>query len=128
MAWVRAREPPKGDALAGYRAALEGAGEAPVLAEEIADLARADADVAGGDVGELADVLIELVHEALAEAHDLAVALALRIEVAAALAAAHGEGGEGVLEHLLEAEELDDGRGDARMEAQAALVGAYRAV
>lgn len=37
--------------------------------------------------------------------------------------AAHGEGGEAVLEDLLEAQELDDGEGDGRVEAQASLVG-----
>ena len=39
-------------------------------------------------VGELPYVLVELVHEALAEAHDLGVALALGVEVGAAFAAA----------------------------------------
>jgi hypothetical protein len=57
-----------------------------------------------------ADVLAELGHEALAEAHDLGVGLALGVEVRAALAAADGQRGEGVLEDLLEAEELDDAR------------------
>ena len=46
------------------------------------------------------------------------------VKVAAALAAAHGQAGQAVLEHLLEAQELDDGQVDAGMEAQAALVGA----
>ena len=46
----------------------------------------------------------------------------------AALAAAHGEGGEAVLEGLLKAEELDDGGSDGGVEAQAALVGADGAV
>lgn len=36
--------------------------------------------------------------------------------------AAHGEGGEAVLEDLLEAQELDDGEGDGGVEAQASLV------
>ena len=63
-------------------------------------------------------------HEGLAEPHDLAVALALGVEVAAALAAAHGQGGEGVLEDLLKAQEFDDGQVDGGVKAQAALVGA----
>ena len=50
------------------------------------------------------------------------------VKVGAALAAAHGEGGQGVFEDLLEAKELDDGQVDRRMEAQAALVGADRGV
>ena len=70
----------------------------------------------------------QLGHEALAETHDLAVALALRVEVAAALAAAHGQTGQTVFEDLLKAEELDDGGADGGMQAQAALVGAYRGV
>ena len=56
------------------------------------------------------------------------VALALGVEVGAALAAAHGEGGERVLEDLLEGEELEDAEVDRGMEAQAALVGADGAV
>ena len=50
------------------------------------------------------------------------------VKVGAALAAAHGEGGQGVFEDLLEAEELDDGQVDRRVEAQTALVGADRGV
>ena len=70
----------------------------------------------------------QLGHEGLAEAHDLHVGLALRVEVAAALAAAHGQRGEAVLEDLLEAEELDDAEVHRRVQAQAALVGADGAV
>ena len=102
--------------------------DALVLAEHEADLAAAHADVAGGNVGVRADVAAELGHEALAEAHDLVVALALGIEVRAALAAAHGERREGVLEDLLEGEELEHAEVDGRVEAQAALVGADGAV
>ena len=71
---------------------------------------------------------LELGHEALAETHDFRVGLALGVEVGAALAAAHGEGGEAVLEGLLEGEELHDGQVDARMETDTALVGADGAV
>ena len=60
--------------------------------------------------------------------HDLVVALAVRIEVGAALAAAHGEAGEGVLEDLLEAEELEGGELNLRVEAEASLIGADRGV
>lgn len=80
-----------------------------VLAEHEGDLARASADVTGGDVGILANVALELGHEGDTEAANLAVGLALGVEVGAALAAAHGEAGEGILEGLLEAEELEDG-------------------
>ena len=66
----------------------------------------------------------ELSHEGLAETHDLGVGLALGVEVRAALTAAHGQAGEGVLEDLLETEELDDRQVHGGVEAQAALVGA----
>ena len=71
---------------------------------------------------------VELGHEALAEGHNLAVALALGVEVAAALAAADGQAGEAVLEHLLKAQELEDGQVHAGMQAQSALVGTDGAV
>ena len=64
----------------------------------------------------------QLGHEGLAEAHDLGVGLALRVEVGAALAAAHRQRGQGVLQDLLETEELDDALVHGRMEAQTALV------
>ena len=117
-----------GEALAGEDAGLVAVGDALVLAEQVADLAAADADVAGGDVGVLADVAVQLGHEGLAEAHDLVVAAALGVEVGAALAAADGHAGQGVLEDLLEAEELDDAQVHRGVEPQAALVGAERGV
>ena len=50
------------------------------------------------------------------------------VKVRTALAAAHGQGGQAVLEGLLEAQELQDALIDRGMEAQAALVGADGAV
>merc|ERR1719162_2242373 len=108
------------EALAGEDAG-ELVGELLVHAEHGADLAPTDADVAGGDVGELADVAEELDHERLAEADDLGVGLALGVEVGAALAAAHRQTGERVLEYLLEAQELKDRQVHRRVEAEAAL-------
>ena len=67
-------------------------------------------------------------HEGLAETHDFGVGLALRVEVGSALAAAHRQAGQGVLQDLLEAEELDDAFVHARVEAQTALVRADRGV
>ena len=55
--------------------------------------------------------------------HDLVVGLALGVKVGAALAAAHGKGGQAVLEDLLQAQELEHAQGDRRVKAQAALVG-----
>src|SRR5690606_243010 len=63
-----------------------------------------------------------------AEAHDLAIRPAMRVEVGTSLAAADRQPGQGVLEDLLEAEELDDPEVDRRVEADAALVGAERGV
>jgi len=74
--------------------------------EQEPDLAGADADVPGGDVGELPDVPLELGHERLAEAHDLAITLALGVEVGASLAAAHRQRRQRILEDLLERQEL----------------------
>src|SRR5208337_559772 len=88
-----------GQALAGEDAG-EFIAQPLVLAEEEADLASAHADVAGGNVGVGTDVAAEFGHEALAEAHDFVVTLALGIEVRTALAAAHGKRGERVLEYL----------------------------
>ncbi len=67
-------------------------------------------------------------HEALAEAHDFVVALALGIEIRSALAAAHGQRGQRVLEDLLKGQELQNAEIDRRMEAQPALVGTDGAV
>ena len=67
---------------------------------------------------------VELGHERLAEPHDLGLGATLGVEVGATLAAADRQAGQGVLEDLLEAEELDDAEVHARVEPQPALVGA----
>ena len=104
---MRISEPPYSSALP-VSTPVKLVGDALVLAEHVADLAAADADVAGRHVHVGADMAVELGHEALAEAHDLVVALALGIEIGAALAAAHRQAGQRVLEGLLEGEELED--------------------
>ena len=128
---VAGRLGPDQRAAPAERLAGEHAGELVadplVLPEQVADLACADADVTGRDVGELPDVPLQLGHERLAEAHHLGVALVLRVEVGAALAAAHGERREGVLQHLLERQELEHADVDARVEPQPALERADRA-
>ena len=108
--------------LAGEHPGLVAVGDLAVRAEQVADLAAADADVAGRNVGVLAEVAVQLAHERLAEAHDLGVALAVRVEVRPALGAADALTGERVLEDLLEAEELDDRQVHRRVESQPALV------
>ena len=110
--------------LAGERRGVELVGDALHLAEHIADLAAADADIPGGAVGKLADVTVKLGDERLAEAHDLVLAFAVGIKVRAALAAADGQRREAVLEIHLKAEELHDREVDGGVEAQTALVGA----
>ena len=85
-----------------------------VLAEQEADFASAHADVAGRDVGVRADVALQFGHEALAEAHHFVVTLALGIEVRSALAAAHGQRGQRILEDLFERQELQDAEIHAR--------------
>ena len=112
----------KGEALAGKDAGPL-VGQALVLTEHVGNLAAANAQVAGGNVGIGANMAIELGHEGLAEVHDLVVGLALGVKVGTALAAAHGKGGQAVLEDLLQAQELEHTQGDRRVKAQTALVG-----
>lgn len=95
-----------------------------VLAEHEADLATGDTNVTGGDVGVGTDVLAQLGHEGDAEAADLVVGLALGVEVGTTLTTTHVETGEGILEDLLEAEELQDGQVDRGVETETTLVGA----
>ena len=96
--------------------------DALVLAEQVADLASADTDVARGHVGVRPDVAMEPGHERLAEPHHFLLALALGIEVGAALARTQGQRRERVLEDLLEGEELQHAQIHGRMESKAALV------
>lgn len=65
---------------------------------------------------------IQLRHKALTKSHNLRVRFALRIEVRAALRAAHLERGERVLEDLLEAEELENREVHGWVETDTALV------
>ena len=109
------------EALAGEHSAPV-ARELLVLPEEITYLAGAYADVAGRHINLGTDVAEQLAHEGLAEAHDLGIALAAGAEVRAALAAAHGQRGQCVLERLLEAKELQDREVNGGVEAQTALV------
>src|SRR5690606_25555405 len=84
--------------LAGEDTGLVAIGQPLVLAEHVADLAHADADIAGRHVGIFAEVPVQLGHEGLAETHDLAIGAAARIEIRAALAAADRQAGQGILE------------------------------
>src|SRR5690606_10321862 len=112
------------DTLAGEHAGLVAVRDALVLTKEIAELAATDAGVASGNVGVLTEVAVELRHEGLAEAHHLSVGLAARVKIRTALAATDRHAREGVLEDLLESEELHDAQVHARVKAEATLVGA----
>ena len=109
-------------ALAGKNAGVL-VSQSLVLTEQVADLSGTYAYVACRNVGVGTDVPEEFSHEALAEAHDLSVGLALGIEVGAALAAADGQTGEAVLEDLLESQELDDGDVYGRVKPESSLIG-----
>ena len=64
----------------------------------------------------------QLGHEGLAETHDFHIGFALGVKVGTALAAAHREGRQSILEALFKAQELDNRGADGRMQTQAALV------
>src|SRR5699024_973291 len=83
-----------GQALAGEDAGFVGVRHSLVLPEQVADLPAADADVAGGVVSVFSDMAGQFGQQRLAEAHDLTVAAALRVEVRASLAAADGQPGD----------------------------------
>lgn len=110
-------------ALAGENA-LPLVADPPVLPEHVTHLAAGHTDITSGHVGVGANVLAELGHEGHAEATDLVVGLALGVEVRATLATAHVQASEGVLEDLLEAQELEDGEVDGGVEPETTLVGA----
>src|SRR5208283_2287766 len=93
-----------------------------VLAEEESDFASAHTDVAGGNVGVWSDMAREFGHETLAETHHFVIALALRIEIASAFAAAHGQRGERVFEDLFERQEFQNAKVDRGMEAQSTFI------
>lgn len=59
----------------------------------------------------------------IAELADFVVTLPLGIEVTSTFATTHHQPGQRVLEHLLEAEELEDGQVDGRVKAETTLVG-----
>lgn len=88
-----------------------------------ADFATADADIARRYVGIRAKVAIEFGHQRLAETHHFAIALAFRIEIAAAFPAAHRQSGQGVFEGLLEAKEFENRQVNRRVKTHPPLYG-----
>ena len=117
-----------GEALAGQHAVFIRVPDALVLAEQIADLLAANAEIARRHVDVRTDVAVQLGHKRLTEAHDLVVAAAAGIEVGAALAAADGQARQAVLKRLLKGQKLHDRQVDGRMKPESALVRADRAV
>ena len=99
-----------------------------IHSEEISDFPGSDPDVTGGHVRVGADVPEKLHHETLTETHDFGVRFALGIKVGPALASAHGQGGQGVLENLFESQKFQDAQVDRGVKSQAALIRADGAV
>ncbi len=89
-----------------------------------ADLAGTHADIAGRHVRVRTQVAVQFDHQSLAETHDFGVGLAFGVEVGAALAAAHGQRRQRVLEGLLEGQKFQDGEVHRGVKPHAALVGA----
>lgn len=81
---------------------MESIGELLILAEQEADLTPPYADVPSGDVGLRPDMTHKFAHKSLAKAHHFLIALAFGVEVGPSFGTAHGQGGEAVLEDLLE--------------------------
>lgn len=80
-------------------------------------------DLLTGYISISSNVLSELTHESAAELPDLTVRFSLGVEVCTTFPASHVQAGKSILEHLLEAEELEDGQVDRRMEAETTFVG-----
>ena len=117
-----------GAALSGEDAGIVFARKLFVHSVEESYFTSSHSDISGRDILVGTDAVPKLEHERLAEAHDLGVRLAHRIEIGTALGAAHGKGGKSVLESLFETEELEHGRRHGLVETQAALVRSYGAV
>ena len=112
----------EGETFAGQNGTVKTVGETLVFTEEEANFTGAYADIAGGNIRELADMTVKLRHEALAETHYFSIRLALRVKVRSAFAATHRQCGEGVLQNLFKTEELHDREVNRGMEAKATFV------
>ena len=78
-----------------------------IHAVEESYLTTAYAYVTGRDILVGTDTTPEFQHERLAETHDLCVRLAYRVEVCSTLGTTHRQRRQGILEGLLESEELE---------------------
>lgn len=111
----------KGLAFTGERA-VELTEMTFVGAEQIADFARADIDVASRNIPVRTDMVCQLGHEGLAKPHDFALASPARVEIGATFPATKRQAGERVFENLLKAEKFQDRRTNGWVKADAALV------
>ena len=98
------------------------ASELLVHAVEESYLTTADTYITGRDILVGTDATPELEHEGLAETHDLRVGFADGVKVRTTLCTAHRKGRKGILERLLETEELQHGRRHGTVETQSAFV------
>jgi hypothetical protein len=83
-------------------------GELLVSTEKITYLACSYADVACWHILVRTYIMIKLLHECLAEAHNFSIATSADREVGTSLGTAHRQCGESILKGLLKAEELHD--------------------
>ena len=111
----------KGQPLAGEHAG-ELIGDTLILAEEIADLARAYTDITGWDITVLADVAEELGHKRLTETHHLHIRLAFWVKVRPALGTTHRQCRQAVFKNLLKSEKFQDAQTHRRVIANPAFV------
>jgi len=118
---------------------------AAVSTKHVADLTATNTNVTSGNIGIGTNVSGKLAHKGHAKAADLIVALALGVEVGTTLATTHhhysscqqscfphqdsAPGGatlltasEGILENLLEAQELENGKVDCGVQSETTLV------
>ena len=92
------------------------------------DLATAYTYVTRRDILIRPDAAPELQHEGLAETHDLCVRLTYRVKIRTAFRPAHRQRRQGILECLLEAQELEHRRRHGAVETKTAFVRANGAV
>ena len=87
-----------------------------VLSEQIPDLTTTYTDVPGRHIHDRAYVPVQFCHVTLTEPHNIPVRFSSGVEVAASLCASNRESSQGVLENLLERQELDDPEVDRPVE------------
>lgn len=101
---------------------LPGVSVSLVCTEEVTDLSTTDTDITSRDISVVTNVPGQLPHEGVTETSDLVVGFALWVKVGTTLTTSHGESGQGILEDLLESEELEDGKVDGWVESETSLV------